>query len=138
MNKKGYACGNCGSSKLKKLFDVPDYVTGDPFEVRQCLTCQLVSTYPMLDGAALDRHYAGYRKNNGKRFWMPIENLLNFWHTRRAFHISRLKRNGTILDIGCGRGLELQKLHTLGWNTYGTERFSISKNYYRKALQNLS
>lgn len=43
-----------------------------------------------------------------------------------------LKKNGKLLDIGCGSGYRLNQLRTLGWEVYGVEPSSELANFGRE------
>lgn len=116
-----FFCNLCSSKNGLIVFEAIDYITVDRFEIVRCKQCGLVQTYPRVKSAELNKYYRSYRQESGKRFWSPIEYILNFWHLRRAGSINSIAKHGKILDIGCGRGIELQKLKELGWDVYGTE-----------------
>lgn len=130
--KNSLYCNYCRSKKSKKIFDLRDYKTKDKFKLLICKKCFLVRTSPKLTGEQLEKYYANYREKSGKRFWQPLENVLNFWHLRRVSKIKKLKDKGRILDIGCGRGVELEKLKEFGWKVHGTEYFNVSKTELEK------
>lgn len=125
----GTICNHNQDDQVEIVGDIGDHKTNNKFSIVQCARCGLIITNPCVDSASLKKYYVNYRhKDNGKRFWLPIENLLNFWHIRRAANINKIKPTGKILDIGCGRGIELEKLRKFHWDPYGTEYFSVSKS----------
>ncbi len=122
-------CNHNQNDQVEIMEDIGDHKTSNKLSLTRCTRCRLITTNPSVDSASLKKYYFNYRhKDSGKRFWPPIENLLNFWHIRRAASISKIKPTGKILDIGCGRGIELERLSKLHWDPYGTEYFSVSKS----------
>ena len=53
----------------------------------------------------------------------PIEWWMNFCYLVRVRRIFKLRKTGRVLDVGCGRGLELKLLKQKGWEILGTEMF---------------
>ena len=117
MNK----CNFWRKNKFIELFKTQDYKTNRTFSILKCHKCDLAFTSPRLSKKDLVKYYEGYRDNANKRFWSPIEKFIYFWHKRRVKHIEKLVDKGKILDVGCGRALELEMLKKHGWLTYATE-----------------
>jgi 2-polyprenyl-3-methyl-5-hydroxy-6-metoxy-1,4-benzoquinol methylase len=80
-------------------------------------------THPVPTPKELSRLYrAGtYRAPGGQRFPGPIEALVSLSRRRRKARIERFAHPGTLLDVGCGRGLFLHVMRGGGWRAYGTE-----------------
>lgn len=116
-------CDRCGAQAATRLFDNPDYISGEAFAVIRCDSCGLVRTnFPYPDDA-LGRYYGEtYYGDDGKRFIGMMEWGVAQFREARVRQIERLHpTEGAVLDIGCGRGLILQRLHALGWSATGTE-----------------
>lgn len=64
-----------------------------------------------------------FRKKDGRRFNNFAERWVRFIESCRAARINAILTKGTILDIGCGRGIFLRKLKKYGWAPMGTELF---------------
>lgn len=114
-------CKYCLKKRFEILYPVQDYMSKKTFSLKRCLGCTLVQTMPRLTTKQLKKYYIGYREMSGKRLWQPAENILNYWHLKRVDKIKKYKSVGRILDIGCGRGVELEALQKQGWKSYGTE-----------------
>ena len=114
-------CNICSKKEFIELFKATDYKTLKQFSILECQNCSLAFTYPRLNKQNLLKYYKGYRDDSNKRFSKPIEELIYFWHKRRVRHIKKLVNKGEILDVGCGRGLELEMLRRDGWSAYATE-----------------
>jgi 2-polyprenyl-3-methyl-5-hydroxy-6-metoxy-1,4-benzoquinol methylase len=63
-----------------------------------------------------------------------VEWLLNGLYNYRASQIEQHQRRGKVLDIGCGRGLLLDKLRQRGWIPMGTELSDEAASYARERL----
>jgi len=96
-----------------------DYISGDRFLVGFCHRCKLHVTAPVPED--VEKYYPSSYYGSGKRFNPLVEWLLNNLYAYRARHIEGKQRPGKVLDIGCGRGLLLNKLRERGWEPRGTE-----------------
>lgn len=133
---KGMRCNFCRGSSYSTVFKVRDQKTGKMFSVLECNKCHLCRTSPLPKKQDLKKYYEGYRDQTAKRFAMPVENFIHFWHKGRVKHIAKLKRYGKILDVGCGRALELVMLKKLGWQVYATELSrDIEQNLKEKGVK---
>lgn len=133
--KKGFKCTYCRGRFFLRLFFLDDYITGDKFSLNKCENCGLIQTLPRLSVRQLTKYYRGYREKSGKRFLQPVERLLNHWHKRRVDLIKRYNSEGVILDVGCGRGAELELFRENGWITFGTEFDpNLKKAFLEKGL----
>jgi len=132
MNK----CNFCGNKKFIELFKTQDSKTNRTFSILGCYKCDLAFTSPLLGKKDLIKYYLGYRDDSNRRFWKPIEKFIYFWHKNRVSHVMNLVDKGKILDVGCGRALELEMLKKKGWSIFATE-FSkdIKKSLLKKGLR---
>lgn len=63
-----------------------------------------------------------YRPEDGRRFPRPMEAAVSWFRSRRARDVRRhCPPGGTVLDVGCGRGLILAELKRLGHPVLGTQ-----------------
>ncbi len=92
------------------------------YELVRCGGCGHGWTEPPLPSGEVGRWYpsAYYGKEN-KRFHWCFEVLVRMFRRRRAAVIRRNVEPGPVLDVGCGRGLILGMLKTLGYVPYGVE-----------------
>lgn len=120
--------------RLKPFFSTRDYITGDIFQVAYCQRCHLHVTTPALSEHRIMQYYPLGYYGSGKRFTRVIEGLLDNLYNYRAYQIERQQRPGKVLDIGCGRGLLLNKLRERGWTPMGTELNEEAAAYAREQL----
>jgi ubiquinone/menaquinone biosynthesis C-methylase UbiE len=135
-------CNLCGLSSSNIVFVGKDikYKTG-LFSVVKCKKCGLVYTNPR----PVQKIMANYYPNE---YWEmeEVNNIRTFEKTlKKAAHnfINKIsykvkvppKRDGKILDIGCGDGSGLLKLKKEGWKTYGVEISDIAAKYAREKCE---
>jgi SAM-dependent methyltransferase len=83
----------------------------------------------------LERYYTRrYFGDGGLRFIAPIESLVRWTRAARAAAITRRRRPGDVLDVGCGRGLMLARLRERGWHAAGVESSAEGSSHARVAL----
>lgn len=122
MKIKIIHCNFCNEVKHQLIFRAKDYITNDQFNLYRCTRCKLVQTRPRLAKSLLTSHYYNnYRKADGRRFPKFIEQLLNIGYLLKVKRLLKLFDQASILDVGCGRGLELKILKQNGWRVLGTE-----------------
>ena len=122
MDNKCIICQCSFSRKIVKNFD--DY-TNEQFIINICNECGIGIT-DVNSNFDVSKYYPSvYYGENRKRFSWFVELLVqNFRFFRIRFiqkQLSNNIKNIKVLDIGCGRGTELQALNTIGWDCYGTE-----------------
>jgi 2-polyprenyl-3-methyl-5-hydroxy-6-metoxy-1,4-benzoquinol methylase len=91
-----------------------DPVSGECFEIHECVACGLGHTQP--PPANLLRYY-GQEYHGARHSWTS-------WYraSRRRRLLTRFApRPGRLLDVGCGDGDFLQSARALGWVVAGTE-----------------
>jgi SAM-dependent methyltransferase len=93
------------------------------YDLYECSKCKISMLHPFPSEEELTNLYScgNYRTNSGKRFGLTIEFLIYLGRLRKRGRISKYVKTGTILDIGCGRGLFLDVMRRGGWHTIGTE-----------------
>ena len=122
------------ASQVNLLFSASDYITGVDFAVGFCARCRLHVTIPAPIDDELHRYYPSGYYGRGRRFLSAVEWLLNNLHNYRAHQIEQHQRPGNVLDVGCGRGLLLNKLRQRGWEPLGTELSDEAAAYAREQL----
>lgn len=119
------ACDRCGSEQTIALFQNKDYISGEAFTVQGCAQCGLARTAFPYDTSTLERYYGeAYYGDEGRRFVGVMEWMVGRFRAGRVDTVLRFHRSGSpgsILDVGCGRGLMLASLKARGWSCAGTE-----------------
>jgi len=133
MYNKCIACKGGGSNI--KIENVDDY-TKEKFCISICDECG-VGVTKIKDGFDISRYYPSvYYGENRKRFSLFVELLVQFFRYFRVYFIKKQLNdnfnNIQVLDVGCGRGTELQALNNIGWECYGTENSIEGLNHLKE------
>jgi SAM-dependent methyltransferase len=124
-------CHCCGSSAAAAAF--PAATPG--FSVLRCAQCGLGRTWPALGPEAIGAWYPEtYYGRSNVRFNALFETLTRLFRKRRARVLHNRVPRGPVLDVGCGRGVMLNHLRSLGYEAHGIE---LSDTAARHARQNL-
>ncbi len=90
----------------------------------RCASCKVMQVEPFPSHEEILSFYDGenFAKEDGTRFIGIAEKISVWFRKQRAKHIDNLvqKENARILDVGAGRGVMLNHLKNLGWETHGT------------------
>ena len=125
-------CILCGSRKTELLIEV------DNWKIMRCSECGLGILDPrpspdeikkLYSGHYFSDHYDQGLKIDSKRFERRIRS-----ETHRINFFKRLKREGRVLDIGCGYGYFLYACRLFGYNVHGLE---VSEWAYRYGSEKL-
>ena len=123
------ACPLCGSRNISKAFEVIDYtVSGEGFELDDCLQCTLRFTQGIPDARSIQDYY---RSGNYISHSDTREGLINrLYHLARKTTLSSKRRllrratkteRGSLLDVGAGSGAFVRYMQDAGWNVTGLE-----------------
>lgn len=91
-------------------------------------------TAPQPSESEIPHYYPTSYYGRGRRFARVVEWLLDRLYSFRVAYTERKREPGKVLDVGCGRGLLLNKLREHGWETFGTELSEEAADYARNAL----
>lgn len=121
------SCYLCGSSDSSHYTEAWDDLTGKPgtFHFVRCNQCGLVYQNPRIKqeyiGQYYDNEYIAHRKKKNWGLMTPLYNWAMGKHDRQKAKLvaryTSLTSSSKILDIGCGAGTFLLKMHAL----YGSE-----------------
>lgn len=114
-------CTLCDNQLSAKLIENIER-DGKIYTIYFCKGCNVGITIPMPSSEELSRLYTGnYRSISGKRFNPFIELFIYIFRLQRKRRIEKYIKRGSILDIGCGRGLFLDIMRKNGWGVTGVE-----------------
>src|SRR5438105_11141139 len=124
------ACVVCGGPTARGFVSV---IPG--FTVEQCLECGSGQTWPPLPSSEIAAWYPPtYYGTRNVRFNALFEMLTRWFRHRRADAVRRWTKPGTVLDVGCGRGLTLAALRSHGYQSIGVELSSVAAVHARDFL----
>lgn len=117
-------CDLCGSGERRFVTVENDY------PISKCTQCSFVyvSRIPKIeDGKVLGEYYTGSEdeiEDNRLKYAAVTDFLLD--------EITKQKKTGKLLDLGCGYGFFLAKARDNGWEVYGTDLSEIAVNYVKQ------
>ena len=129
----GQPCVLCGGLDREPVLEVTlnQRDTPQTFRLLRCSSCRLVMTEPRLAGGELGAHY-------GHEYWGRTDADNPAWVRRnqrpRTTFLDRYRRQGRLLDVGCGLGLFLLALDPERWERYGLEVMPVP---YQEAVRRL-
>ncbi len=128
MTEPALDCPACLRRDWRPRFNAQDYLTGERFDIVACQVCGTGATWPQ--PRDLSRYYGEeyYGGEAMDRFPAPLEAIERKLRALRARklltvveRLSSPAQNPRVLDVGCGRGVMLTSLLSLGWECHGTE-----------------
>ena len=128
----------CCKGEGPVLFETRDYISNAVFQIRRCENCGLIYTYPQPSREEIKDFYP--REYYDERTMLHnffAKQFVKFYQWARIRKILLYFRdnNGSMLDIGCGRGWQLKYFQQKGWEVCGTELSEISSDFARKGLR---
>ena len=122
-------CPVCGSLKFNKVLTANDYlVTGESFDIMECIDCSLRFTSPIPAESEIGEYYKSDKYISHAKRVTSIFDLVYKIVQKFTLHSKKKtvvqfsqKQNGTLLDIGCGTGEFLIKIVNHGWDISGVE-----------------
>lgn len=107
-----------------------DYLTGTFHQVVKCGSCGLVYVNPQPDSTELGSYYPQIYYGDTPFLYEKVDANARFKRVRKL-----VTKGCVVLDIGCGRGLLLAKLHEVGCEVWGTELSQDSSRYAQQTLR---
>lgn len=134
------ACPICQSAELKQFLECTDYtVSKEKFTIVQCASCGFHFTNPRPEEAKVGKYYQSedYVSHSDTK-----KGLINsLYHYARKFTLKKklklvtsvsTKRQGTLLDMGCGTGAFLNTCKEAGWKVQGIEPSTDARDIAKK------
>lgn len=140
-----FPCPICQSNS-NKLYDARDRLHHLPgqFQLRQCLGCRVIFTYPRLDNQQIGKYYpVNYNLGQTSEGSMPLLTEMSSRRKRNCCRAAKKKYDlinqfggkGKLLDIGCNTGQFLYGMRLLGWKElYGLEYSRPASEYVQRSL----
>lgn len=124
------SCPLCDSSQITYVFSCTDYyASGEQFELFRCNNCNFMFTQNFPLGNRIDRYYisSGYISHTDTK-----KGIINRLYHRVRKHMLRKKlrlvlneshrKEGKLLDIGCGTGYFAAAIKKTGWEVEAIEK----------------
>ncbi|MFA8298658.1 MAG: class I SAM-dependent methyltransferase [Hyphomicrobiales bacterium] len=128
------ACPICGSVALKSYMTTKDFfLTQEEFSISECSDCHFKFTNPRPEPEQLGKYYKSEEyishSNNKKGFVNGIYQAVRQYTLAKKFQaITKIKKEGKILDIGCATGELLNFFQQNKWETLGIEPDPDARN----------
>ncbi len=122
-------CNSCGSTEFSELYTLPDYLLERPdvfATLVKCRQCGLIYQNPRPSIAEMSQHYPeNYEpyetKEEQKTSWL-FQKAIKYGIAKRVRFVTKYKKNGRVLDVGCATGVFLEGMRARGkWELYGVE-----------------
>lgn len=119
-------CPVCEATSKRTLFPVRGADVAEQentYAIVQCVQCSLISLQPQPSDTTLARVYDAryYTPHAALPFGRLFDRLFTLWRRRRMRLLTRIKPQGTVLDIGCGAGGLVRELLTAGYDARGMD-----------------
>ncbi len=137
------SCLICSSDDSEILYTGFDRLFGDDdvYNLVECRECCFIYLNPRPTQKELEKYYPPdyysfkkWKQKTGliKGIYRKAKwNYLNRFDGTRFMGVPEYKKNGRILDFGCGSGEVLGILKRFGWETYGVEKNEEAANFAR-------
>jgi len=117
-------CPLCGSDPLTSVDSVKDHlVTGEVFEIVECPTCDSRHTFPQPPEEEIDRYYESenYEPHSDRGvslYGLAYRSIRGIMIGKKRKWIERFteRKDGRLLDIGCGTGEFAASMRDSGWD----------------------
>lgn len=110
------------------------------FKIIDCIKCGFIHAVPYLNEKKINDYYKKkfFKLDRKKNYFLKQKKDSNWWkkvfEERIDFFESRLKRKGTILDVGCGPGFFLKYAKSRKWKIIGIEPSTQAISYAKNNL----
>ena len=123
-------CNLCRSTNNTLVLEARDYITQTIHKVVRCSDCNLVFVNPRPEIKEIGEYYPALYYGDEPFSYEKID-AENRFKTLSKY----ISPGCRVLDIGCGRGLVLEKCKQNGCETWGTELSQLSSQYAREKLK---
>ena len=125
-------CNLCGLDNPRPMFTVTQgSQLGEGFQIVQCPGCSLIFMSPRPSQEYFEERYSG----NYSAGYIDKKVSKQRRAHRIVRRITRYKKNGRFLDIGCSAGFVLEAARAKGFEVYGVEISPLAIRFAREELQ---
>ena len=138
------ACSLCESDRSIFRYEVQDYLL-DHLETKayfyQCQNCGLIYQNPRPSLSEMSQYYPDdylpFQADASNQSFL-IRKAIKYGYQNRINNVTRFKKFGNLLDIGCGSGEFLEQFKTIkGWDLSGVEINSYAAKIAQKKGLNI-
>jgi len=128
-------CPICNSNNFEIFLYSRDYFfTGEHFNIYYCTHCGYRFTHPVPDLNTIGKYYKTEKyvshSDTKKGLFFKAYQFIKKINLRNKFNLINLyKKEGKILDYGCGTGDFLSTFKKVNWNVYGIEPDDDTRTY---------
>jgi len=139
MSLDTISCPICGSSNNKTLFKSKDFrlkTTSEIFNIVKCFDCSFLFLNPRPEIDKIGEAYTSdFNKSDQSFLYKIIEPIFNLAQKSTIRMLKSYKKNGKILDIGCGNGTFMLAMQNSGYDVWGVEFNKDAKKYTDNSLK---
>lgn len=124
-------CNLCGQDNTELLF------SKNEFQIVRCCNCSLVYVNPRPDEKKIRELYEEHYFKGAEEEVLLESNLQQYRFKEQLKRLERYKKNGKVLDIGCGAGYFLEVAKSNGWEPWGIEPSKFAAEEAKKKMENI-
>jgi len=132
-------CPICGTHDYKIVFKSKDFrlkTTANIFNVVHCNRCDLLFLNPHPIKKELPTFYpADFNKKGDTFLYKFLKPLFSITQNSTISFLKKYKKNGKILDIGCGNGHFLLRMQKEGFDVWGIELNQNAEKFISSCLK---
>jgi 2-polyprenyl-3-methyl-5-hydroxy-6-metoxy-1,4-benzoquinol methylase len=141
-----HTCPACGEDAFQPFLTCPDHsISNEKFTLKQCAHCRLVVTSPRPETEDLYRYYLSdvytshtrAAKNILDRLYILARGFTLKWKSSLVARNTRVSKDKSVLDFGCGTAKFLQFMKGEEWDIAGIEPSRIARQNAPDSIQPL-
>lgn len=139
MSLDTISCPICGSNRNKVIFKSKDFrlkTTSEIFNIVKCVDCSFIflNPRPKIDKIG-EAYTSDFNKSDQSFLYKIIEPFFRLAQKSTIKMLKRYKKNGNILDVGCGNGTFMLAMQNSGYDVWGVEFNKDAKKYADNSLK---